>query len=337
MNAHWTLFYYGAAFVIGMFSAGLATVTSLRTGLSVVRTYLMFYLSLTATLAIDLLITYTETNLSLEPGRWFSGLYFVSIAVSSLLVWTFPVFVHALYDLRSQRKRNLIAGILASIRYIGLNGLILFSETQGKVVSITFFFLSDLLLVVTIGYGVWVSLRHYVRVRNTSQRITAGSLAGVFLVLASVTLEDQVMGIVEEVWLYPLAYAIVGIFFSLYFLKWYWPRFSQTIHLHPSCAPSSPETPGRAAETGSDSGVAMDDPEAAFKAFSEQYCISPREQDVLRLLLQGRTNVAIAETLLISTNTVKTHIGSIYGKVGVNRRYELISRCTHLNPPASYP
>jgi ATP/maltotriose-dependent transcriptional regulator MalT len=47
--------------------------------------------------------------------------------------------------------------------------------------------------------------------------------------------------------------------------------------------------------------------------------LSLREQEVLKLIAAGLTNREIAETLVISPETVKKHTGSIYGKLGVPR------------------
>ncbi len=48
--------------------------------------------------------------------------------------------------------------------------------------------------------------------------------------------------------------------------------------------------------------------------------LTPREMDVLALLAQGMTNKGIAEALVISVNTVKRHLGSIYDKLDVHSR-----------------
>ena len=48
--------------------------------------------------------------------------------------------------------------------------------------------------------------------------------------------------------------------------------------------------------------------------------LSRRETDVLRLVTEGYTNIQIAEVLDISTHTVKTHVNSLFNKLGVNDR-----------------
>jgi DNA-binding NarL/FixJ family response regulator len=48
--------------------------------------------------------------------------------------------------------------------------------------------------------------------------------------------------------------------------------------------------------------------------------LSPREQEVLRLVAFGLTNGEIAERLVLGDATVKTHIGSILAKLGARDR-----------------
>jgi DNA-binding CsgD family transcriptional regulator len=53
--------------------------------------------------------------------------------------------------------------------------------------------------------------------------------------------------------------------------------------------------------------------------------LTVREQEVLQLILSGKSNREIAEALFISESTVKTHIRNIFSKYDVGSRSELIS------------
>ncbi|MFJ9806992.1 AAA family ATPase [Streptomyces sp. NPDC101158] len=63
------------------------------------------------------------------------------------------------------------------------------------------------------------------------------------------------------------------------------------------------------------------EPEPADEA-SEAFGLTPREQDVLRLVSEGRTNRQIAEELFISPKTASVHVSNILAKLGVAGRGE---------------
>jgi len=53
--------------------------------------------------------------------------------------------------------------------------------------------------------------------------------------------------------------------------------------------------------------------------------LSPREVEVLRLLVAGASNREIAEQLFVSPRTVQTHLTNIFGKLGVGTRTAAIA------------
>jgi DNA-binding CsgD family transcriptional regulator len=60
-------------------------------------------------------------------------------------------------------------------------------------------------------------------------------------------------------------------------------------------------------------------------ATCKSYGISVREAQIIQLLVTGRTNHEIAESLYISENTVKTHVKNIYAKLKVSNRVQLFT------------
>ncbi|MDQ2903434.1 MAG: LuxR C-terminal-related transcriptional regulator [Chloroflexota bacterium] len=59
--------------------------------------------------------------------------------------------------------------------------------------------------------------------------------------------------------------------------------------------------------------------------------LSPQELRVLRLLVAGRSNPEIASALVVSVNTVKTHLQSMYRKLGVTNRVEASAAARNLH------
>ncbi len=56
------------------------------------------------------------------------------------------------------------------------------------------------------------------------------------------------------------------------------------------------------------------------------YGLTSRERDVCREVLGGRSTAAIADRLFISAHTVQDHLKSVFAKVGVRSRGELVAR-----------
>lgn len=66
------------------------------------------------------------------------------------------------------------------------------------------------------------------------------------------------------------------------------------------------------------------DREELCRLFGESIGLSKREQDVLSLLLAGRTTAYAAEKLFVAESTVRAHVHNIYRKAEVHSRMELM-------------
>ncbi len=58
--------------------------------------------------------------------------------------------------------------------------------------------------------------------------------------------------------------------------------------------------------------------------------LTPREMDVLELIVAGDSNQMIADKLVITLSTVKKHTGNIFGKLNVSNRTQAAARAREL-------
>lgn len=63
----------------------------------------------------------------------------------------------------------------------------------------------------------------------------------------------------------------------------------------------------------------------ACHALTDQYQLTGREEEILVLLARGRTAQHIADTLVITQSTAKTHLRNIYAKMDVHNQQEILN------------
>ena len=66
------------------------------------------------------------------------------------------------------------------------------------------------------------------------------------------------------------------------------------------------------------------EPEAAPATAGDLSSLTPRQCDVLRLLIEGKTNKLICRELELSESTVKTHLASIFRRLGATSRTQAV-------------
>jgi DNA-binding CsgD family transcriptional regulator len=74
--------------------------------------------------------------------------------------------------------------------------------------------------------------------------------------------------------------------------------------------------------------VSIDLPSEAFdracRRISEKHRLTQREMEILGFLARGRNSIVIERELMISRNTIKTHVRHIYEKLGCHKQQDLI-------------
>ena len=80
-------------------------------------------------------------------------------------------------------------------------------------------------------------------------------------------------------------------------------------------AKPAPDAPDALAKTGLWKRTCLE--------MAEEFSLTPRETEILELLLKAQTIKRISETLVISEHTTKTHVYNMYKKIGISTRSEL--------------
>jgi DNA-binding CsgD family transcriptional regulator len=89
-----------------------------------------------------------------------------------------------------------------------------------------------------------------------------------------------------------------------------------------AAAPAPGYAAGAAAETTSPDGAPT--LEAAASGIADEHGLTKRETQVMELICRGRSKPLIAEACAVSENTVRAYTKSLYSKLGVHSKQELI-------------
>ena len=71
--------------------------------------------------------------------------------------------------------------------------------------------------------------------------------------------------------------------------------------------------------------VSVRAPGLELKIIANHYKLSPRELQVVELVMRGHSNQVIAEHMGVTTDTVKKHLTRVFDKIGVDSRTHLMS------------
>lgn len=89
--------------------------------------------------------------------------------------------------------------------------------------------------------------------------------------------------------------------------------------------PNNPANPSEIIEPATTASKSGADPlDAACNRVAEAFHLTERESEVMMLLVHGHTRAAIAKKLFISENTARAHAKSVYSKLGVHSKQQLI-------------
>jgi len=299
---HLNFFYFVTTFFTGIISLSLSVFVYFKTKETLIQYYLYFYSAWTLLVVTYTFLSYTQANIpTMYPSVFELLKSFMSMFVGPLLLFTLPVFFHHVCSVPHANIKNIIFGgiaiLLATNYYVSKH--IIMNATVGRFSEYT----AHTVVVLVILYTAIIGMYYSRKLQDPERRS--------LIMKISVSIGIFLPGIVHDVFreevslirIFPIHYCVVSIIFTNHLLKHY-------RHHHPVSA-----------DTESDAMVERELDEEIFN----KYNISPREQDVARLIVQGYRNQQIADKLSVTVSTVKKHITKIYQKLDIKSRYELIA------------
>ncbi len=300
---HFLVFAFLTILLVGTWAALAAWQQYRARGIALFRSLFLYLISFNLLVFGCFVARYAHTNLiGDDPSAYTPAIWVVSAAgvfiLETGMTWA---ILHLGWYLRCKplsgflARAFVIVAALIGISYIIGSTLVIrdssFMWIVGTHQAMTFF------MILGVGYTLLglVAGRH--TKLNDSQRKSARRfgwllLGGFIIVAASIALPESIY----------LAGFAVGLLWAscapLLWLRRYSGPYQQTV-----------------ISEGTSTTLAM---------LARKHDITPREQDVMALIVEGKSNKEIEDVLCISFSTVKNHVYNLYRKLGVKSRAQLM-------------
>jgi DNA-binding CsgD family transcriptional regulator len=298
---HLLVVYFFLCLAAGLTALGLIFTRQRKTREPFPKYMLMFFLSFTLLVLYALIYTYIRENVPLPTAPLVAGLAYGSHAVTGFFLCFLLLFTNAL-KLRKNGGMEWAIAVAASLLYclFALLGAVpdrasavLYGIRQPWYTAAVVAFA----LIVTLAF---LPLKPTITV-DPLTRAAARRISIVSAIFLPFITADILLNTILPIKFFPLLY----------------------------CAYAALIIRDRLREIAAAGGSRSGDPAAGGvmvpgEWFFTKYRISPREREIMELVLQGMNNPAIAKKLFISIPTVKTHVQRIFQKAGVGNRFELI-------------
>ncbi len=291
--------------MIGLVALAISVSWVLRTGAADVRNFCILYALFTVVMVITVLQKYLSLNVAGYSARtWYTLAGMHQVFTGAVIVATIHFLLTA-YRVKSRRPLMLAPALTFFPAYA-----VMFSPV-GAVLEVgsrtirfgigyeiaQVWYIGAFTFAVVLGWG-WLH-----RAWKTDRRTlivglllfaTFGYIESLSSFIRTAGVPQVTMGAAGGFLFSSIPYALYGIFVIIYFLRYFIPATVEVDQL--------------------------------FEAFLAKYGITGREREIILKVIQGKSNADIAQELVVSIATVKTHLHNIYAKIGVDSRYDLLAR-----------
>jgi len=283
------------AFSLGIVVLILGTLSFRRSGTAIFRDFTLLAAAGVVYLLLDMIRLYSRAAAGVISGALPYVAMTLSGAANGMAGFAIPALAFQVVAIRISRTRAIIhAAVVVVMVVLGI--------LDDLSSDLAFSFVDTAALACLQGYGAVVLLAGFRRIEHEAVRGLARSFMVVMLCGVPLMLAERVAAslpgtpsFLREYNLAELAY-FLGL--SVLVIKYALRYLFEATPAAPAVLP---------------------------ERFIEKYGISPREREIISMMLRGYGNRKISETLFISAMTVKNHIYHIYQKTGVANKIQLIN------------
>lgn len=290
MTSHLKLVYYLFIIFVAFGSLSISILGCIKSRVKEYIYLIIFYFLFTLRILMAFIEVYFETNIMQYDYYYLYVLQIISTIVSCLFMASISLYINTLFFNKFKKVADIIVIVLCSSLLLLMaypNGFKIDLETGAYILGTT------VKVAIFINYTIFAYLLVVIIVGSKRNRplrevILIVSI-GVFLIFGIVDNLPQFS--FDSFLVSSIPYLLFGFVLIYYFTTYLLSSVKDEID--------------------------------KIKFLKEKYNLTQREEELIPLINSGLNNREISEKLFISVSTVKSHIHNIYGKTGVNGRYEL--------------
>ena len=294
------------SFFSGIINLIIARFICLKEQIEWIKTYIFFMGALTALVLAQTITSYNLVNI-VDFAILTIVLNMISYSATAVMIYEMPKLIYQL--IQKEWLKGKLFGTLSVLQIIYL---LMYYMTPYKP-QINFIASGSLFSVLL--YSVILVVKHYKdKTHLALQKEFKYFMFATIICIPYMYLDTKTEQIVFlnkyfpygllSLPIYYLLCNLISIHFEMRYIK------SNTLHLEETI--EKDENPNK------------DESSNEWEVFYEKYHITNREQEIMRLLIKGESYTEIAQHLVISGTTVKTHVHHIYQKTGVKNKIQLI-------------
>ncbi len=292
---HLFLLYWIISFSIGFTTFIALILIYFRFQNITLKYYIMQMLCLSILVITSGIKQYHDLNLPLISQKLIIYLDIISLLVEGFIPLLCVLFATSFINYPYKKVINILFIIFSNIFLFLLLSTYLFFLKNFPVINIIYLcFLSF-----SIIYSIYIIIYYFKQIKNKIMRSYLYSLFVLGLFSFTSFILDIVINFKEKITMVTSSFRIgVGIYLFwnlltiIFFIRYFFSKDSNMTY-------------------------------EKFELFFTKNNISEREKEVVKLIIQGKSNIQIADLLFISEGTVKRHIHNIYEKTKAKTRMEL--------------